>query len=781
VFIHAGTYGTGAESWTLNAVGSPTRPVIFKPNPGDMFAINIKQLDVLGHDIWLYNDQHFNAELYRSQADLTGDPGTDLTRFQDAGTLKVINWVVHDGAGIGLAPQSETADHEMNGNILFNNGRAPALAPVYGHGIYSHGTTTAGQTRKIRGNILFNQVGYGIHSFADTGNEDNFQVHWNFSAGNGLGNGYDLLIGGQTALTNCDVQHNATKNVLHQQTATVGYLADGDPGTVGSGGVCKYNYFSGLLGLGNWDNAGFDFLHNTLVEGDGGLLLRWKFQGAAIAMSGNLSDFNKYASLQSGGIFAASYINPAQTVDGTYGTLATLRAALGGSNDANSTLTAAANFGTQVFESINEFVPGRGHYFVDNPSGGATVAVDISGVVASGQGYEVWNVLDLKTASNPGGTAVLSGTYAGGTVNFPMTGKTPKGVIGGGFTANALLPNVGLFVVIQTTTGGSPSMSASPSSLSFTATVGGGNPAAQTTAISSSPAAQGLTTSIGYTTGAGWLAVSLDQDRTKATLTVSTTTGALAAGTYAATITVHSTNAPDLTIAVTFTVNSTGSDPAGFDTLQTALGGSAHVTAAYERRQNWSATSITDARFSGGTGPALVKGGSPTLDGSNNLVFASGDNFHSAASALFKLTVAGSMLLTASVQAASNPAGISPTGSPAVYAQVTAGATDIGVWTDAETDTTVALGTTLRPIILTWDGVKTATLQVANAAKVTQVSSANFDAGNGVLTLGGWFQTDGANGGTTIAGCIIVDHVVNSTEVAAFVTYATGQLGATAA
>lgn len=778
VVIHGGDYGTGVETVTLSLAGSATQPIIIRPAPGEMFAINIKQVDVTGHDLWLWNDDHFNAELHCAVA---SPDGTDLTRFQDAGTLKCINWVVHDGGGIGLAPQSETADHEMNGNILYNNGRSATLAPVYGHGIYSHGTTTAGQKRKIRGNILFNQVGYGIHSFADTGNEDNFEVYWNFSAGNGLGNGYDMLIGGQTALTNCDVEHNACKNLLHQQTATIGYLADGDPGALGIGGLCQRNYFSGLVALGNWDNAGFQFLRNTIVEGDAGLLLRWKFQGASIAMAGNLSDYNQYASLQSGGIFAASYINPAQNVDGTYSTLAALKTALGGTNDQHSTLTNAANFGTQVFESVNEYVSGRAHYLIDNPSGAATVAVDISSVVAVGETYEVWNVYDLKTQTNPTGAAVLSGTYAGGTVAFPMTGKTPKALAGNEFPPNNGLPNTGLFVVLRTSGTTAPAMTSTPGSLTFSATAGGSDPAVQTPTITSSPVAMGLAVSVGYTSGNGWLAVSLDQDRTKATLTVTPTTGALAAGTYNATITITSSNAPTITIPVTFTVNAAGGDPTGFDTLQTALGGAAHVQAAYERRQHWSATSITDCRFSGGTGPALSPTGTPTLDGSSNLVFAAGDDMHSAANAMFALTTAGSLLLTAAIEAdGTNAAGLAPTAGAAVLIIAEGATGKIGVWSDHETDTTVAESATLRPVIITWDGINSGTVQVGNNTPVAFTASANFAAGNGVLTLGGFFTASGTNGGCVIAGVIKVDHQVNSTEASAFITYSTGQLGATA-
>lgn len=791
VEMHAGAYGTGVESLTISLTGTPTQPIIIKPAPGELVSLNIKTVDFTGHDFWLYNDDHFNGELYNG---LTNPDGTDLTRFDGGDGIKVLNWVIHDGGGIGLAPQNETSLHEVNGNIVYYNGRSLTLRPVFGHGIYAHGTTIAGQKRKIRGNIVFGQAGYGIHTFADTGNLDNFEVHWNFGFLNGLpdpGNGnaiagHDMLIGGQTALTDCDIQHNATVNPNGDNTATIGYYADGDPGALCVRGLVQHNYNRGVVNLGNWDNAGVTITLNTWV-GAANQQVRWKFQNASAsaAMSGNAVSDQTYASTSSAGFGAFSIQVGASQTQTTYDTLAAYKAALGSGEETNSTFDAVDNnVGTVIRVSNNEFVAGRSHLFIDNPSGASTVTVpaaQFAQMVQSGAPYEVWSVLDLKTETNPGGTPMQTGTFTGADVVVNMTGKTPKPVLGGNFSMANPLPQVGVFVVIQTSAVTAPTITPSPTTLAFSATVGGNNPAVQTANLTSSPAAMGLAASISYTSGSGWLSIALDQDRTNAALAVTALTGSLAAGTYNATITITSSNAATITVPVTFTVNAAGGDPAGFDTLQTALGGSTHVIAAYDRRQNWSATSVTDTRFSGGTGPALTKDGAPTLDGNGNLVFASGDDFHSAASALFKLTGAGSMLLVASCAANTNPAGISPSASPSVYAQVSCDATKIGMWNDAQTDTTVAVGATLRPIIMTWDGVKTATIQVANQAAVQHVAGANFDSGNCVLTLGGWFDTNGANGGVTVAACLMVDHVVNSTEISAFVTYATGQLGATAA
>jgi hypothetical protein len=52
------------------------------------------------------------------------------------------------------------------------------------------------------------------------------------------------------------------------------------------------------------------------------------------------------------------------------------------------------------------------------------VNVDLSPILLPNDLYEVYNVQDLF------GVPVLSGTYVGGTVAFPTTGKAPPATIG---------------------------------------------------------------------------------------------------------------------------------------------------------------------------------------------------------------------------------------------------------------------------------------------------------------------------------------------------------------
>ncbi len=102
-----------------------------------------------------------------------------------------------------------------------------------------------------------------------------------------------------------------------------------------------------------------------------------------------------------------------------------------------------------------------------------------------------------------------------------------------------------------------PTIGVSPSSLSFTATAGGSNPASQTINITNTGAG-----TLNWTASddASWLTVSPTSGTAPSTLTASANISGLAAGTYNGTITISAsgaTNSP-VSVPVTLTVNATG-------------------------------------------------------------------------------------------------------------------------------------------------------------------------------------------------------------------------------
>jgi hypothetical protein len=109
-----------------------------------------------------------------------------------------------------------------------------------------------------------------------------------------------------------------------------------------------------------------------------------------------------------------------------------------------------------------------------------------------------------------------------------------------------------------------PVLAVASSTLSFSATAGGSNPASQGDALSeTSGTGTSWTSAIVYGSGSGWLAISPTSDTLAGSgsesITFSCTTGALAAGTYSATVTfTATTGGAQVAVTVTFTVNPSG-------------------------------------------------------------------------------------------------------------------------------------------------------------------------------------------------------------------------------
>jgi hypothetical protein len=80
------------------------------------------------------------------------------------------------------------------------------------------------------------------------------------------------------------------------------------------------------------------------------------------------------------------------------------------------TATAAAPTTPRVFVRPNKYEPGRATIVVYNWGGRPTVTVDVSSTLRVGARFELRNVQDLF------GAPVVSGAYAGGTIEVPMAG-----------------------------------------------------------------------------------------------------------------------------------------------------------------------------------------------------------------------------------------------------------------------------------------------------------------------------------------------------------------------
>jgi hypothetical protein len=180
---------------------------------------------------------------------------------------------------------------------------------------------------------------------------------------------------------------------------------------------------------------------------------------------------------------------------------------------------------------------------VTNGGGSALTGLSASVSYADGDG---WLNVTISANAAPATLTVHPsvGALAIGTYTAAITVSSS---VAGAETVN---------VTLTVSQGGAIGLS--PTSLTFSGSAGGNNPAAKQVNISNAGAvlASGLTESISYESGSGWLNASLNVTTAPAVLTVQPSTGSLAAGSYTATITISSSVAgiSARTVGVTFVV-----------------------------------------------------------------------------------------------------------------------------------------------------------------------------------------------------------------------------------
>jgi len=112
--------------------------------------------------------------------------------------------------------------------------------------------------------------------------------------------------------------------------------------------------------------------------------------------------------------------------------------------DKTSRLTSGRPTGVWSFVRPNAYESGRANIVIYNWDLKPSVPVDVSAVLKPGDSYVV------KDAENFYGSAVLSGTYSGGSINVPMTGLTVAPTVGTFPVApKHTAPEFGVFVVIK--------------------------------------------------------------------------------------------------------------------------------------------------------------------------------------------------------------------------------------------------------------------------------------------------------------------------------------------
>jgi hypothetical protein len=134
----------------------------------------------------IFRDFEVTSSDTKRQTSFTGPYPDDIKRGEGVHVkgphTKVINLVVHDAA-LGIGAWSEAPDSEIYGCLIYYNGwQAPDR--THGHGIYSQNQDG---TRVIRDNIIFSQFEKGIQVYgSDSAYLRNHEIEGNIVFNNGL-------------------------------------------------------------------------------------------------------------------------------------------------------------------------------------------------------------------------------------------------------------------------------------------------------------------------------------------------------------------------------------------------------------------------------------------------------------------------------------------------------------------------------------------------------------------------------------------------------------------
>lgn len=378
VWVRGGTY---AGAFRATVAGREGAPVVIRVVPGERAMIDgagarRSTLYVTGAYSTFWGLELTNSNPQRTTTQLGSDFRPNVV-VPAAAHTKFINLIVHDG-GVAFYTEPKFADVEIAGCIIYNNGwEGPDRG--HGHALYLKNFTGP---LVARDNVMFNQYGYGVHAYTNsgTGKLINITIEENIAFNNGsLSTARDLapnlLLGGADYAAGNVVRNNILyySPVLRTAgtNAMIGWktLRNGDV-------IVENNYLVGgspMVEFGFWAAARVS--NNTLIRtGRGAPIVR---RDAAAP----------------GQIWRDNGEPPTPTR-------------------------------TRVVVRPNRYEQGRAHVVVFNWGRDTAATVDVSGVLAPGDRYDVRNVQDLF------GAPVVSGTVSGSSITVPLGGVAPPVPVG---------------------------------------------------------------------------------------------------------------------------------------------------------------------------------------------------------------------------------------------------------------------------------------------------------------------------------------------------------------
>ncbi len=213
IWLHGGTYTNPVDprGFPSTLMGTADAPIVVRQYPGERATVT-NTLLVTGAYTWCWG-----FEVTHPAPQHEALHGVNV---QGPGT-KLINLIVHDATDDGIFIWPQATGAEVNGSVVYNNGRADNLT----HGIYCKSQTG---TLLLRDNIVFDNWASGFHCYANDGPYiQNIDLEGNVAFNNyvwGVPWDTDILVGGVVPASGITVNENYTyrTNNSNTQTADIG-------------------------------------------------------------------------------------------------------------------------------------------------------------------------------------------------------------------------------------------------------------------------------------------------------------------------------------------------------------------------------------------------------------------------------------------------------------------------------------------------------------------------------------------------------------------------------
>lgn len=329
----------------------------------------------------------------------------------NANNVRSMDMIVHDCGRAGVYHYENRTGCEIRGFICYNNGYQEATRGN-GHGLYVK--SNSGNTLLIRQNMCFNNYGFGLHAYSDSGSGGLVGItadHGTYFNTGSVSNqptssNSNVLMGGQEPAVDCVCQFN---NLWFTPSFGSFNMRLGQaPANVMTYALVADNYIAGgsnVIDIGTWDDL--DFLRNTIY-------------GTARVITlaeAVVSDYGWGSNVWYRSASATAWRH--NGVDRNFANH-TISTGLGGTDTTPATVPTTNVVVVEAYEHRAK----HGSVTIYNWEGSSSVSANLSSILANGDAYTIHSSQDLN------GTPVASGTYNGGTVSIPMTaiqGPTPNG------------------------------------------------------------------------------------------------------------------------------------------------------------------------------------------------------------------------------------------------------------------------------------------------------------------------------------------------------------------